>query len=196
MGERACDQCTAITKKGTRCKLTTCVIGPKCWIHTLAEDKLKVKKSHIKEAGKGLYAQKGRSKKDKSTVFKKGSTIAEYTGEILTRDQVNRMPVNQRAYILQHNNNRYIDAVKTNSGPARYANDCRASNKAKGECTGNNSKFTQSRHKMNLKATKNIKNTDEIFVSYGSSYWSKERSKVNKKKVKAKAKAKAVKWKK
>jgi len=177
MGERACAQCIAITKKGTRCKLTTCVIGPKCWIHTLGEDKLKVKKSHIKEAGKGLYAQKGRSKKvDKSIVFKKGSIIAEYTGKILTTNQVNRMPVKQRAYILQHKNNRFIDAVKTNSGPARYANDCRASNKAKGECKGNNAKFTKSQHKMNIKATKNIKNKDEIFVSYGSDYWKKKKA--------------------
>lgn len=182
MGEKACGQCTAITKKGTRCKLNTCVIGPKCWMHTLSENNLKVKQSHIKEAGKGLYAQKGRSKNN-DIVFKKDSVIGEYSGKILTLDEVNKMPVNKRTYILQHGKNRFIDAVKTNSGPARYANDCRASNKAKGECSGNNAKFIKSQNKMNLKATKNIKNSDEIFVSYGPTYWTKK-------------KAKAVKWKK
>ena len=180
MGERACSRCIAITKKGTRCSLNTCAVGPKCWMHTLADENLRVKQSHIKEAGKGLYAQKGfrlnKSNKSNEVVFKKGATIGPYTGKILSAEQVKRLLKSKRTYILQENPNRFIDAVKTNSGATRYANDCRASNKAKGQCKGNNAKFSNAK----VKATKNIKNSEEIFVSYGADYWKKSKKKVGK----------------
>ena len=110
MGERACSRCIAITKKGTRCSLNTCAVGPKCWMHTLADENLRVKQSHIKEAGKGLYAQKGfrLNKSNNEVVFKKGATIGPYTGEILSAEQVKRLPKSKKTYILQQNPNRLI----------------------------------------------------------------------------------------
>ena len=95
MGERAYSRCIAITKKGTRCSLNTCAVGPKSWMHTLADENLRVKQSHIKEAGKGLYPQKGfrpnKSNKSNEVVFKKGATIGPYTGIILSAEEVQSM---------------------------------------------------------------------------------------------------------
>jgi SET domain-containing protein len=69
-----------------------------------------------------------------------------------------------------------MDAASTQTGLARYANDCRSANKRAGQCKGNNSKFDMTTTRAGkttiwLRATKNIKAGSEILISYGRKYW-------------------------
>ena len=68
-----------------------------------------------------------------------------------------------------------MDAASTQSGLARYANDCRVANIREGDCKGNNSRFVKvtraGKTTVWLRATKNIKAGSEILISYGRKYW-------------------------
>ena len=150
-------QCIAVADStGERCKLRT-ARGRKCWHHTLRDDNLRVKPSGIKGAGLGLYSGKKR--------IKKGTSITRYTGEKMTRRQVEkRYPGNTRAqYTLCGTKDRCVDARRTDTpGLGRWANDARGSKKR------NNAKLTRVH---SVKATRNIPPDTEIFASYGASYW-------------------------
>ena len=66
-----------------------------------------------------------------------------------------------------------IDARSTQSALGRYVNSCLKKNK--GDCKGNNAKFSIS-HRTNpptvwVKATKNISAGSEIYIPYGRGYW-------------------------
>jgi hypothetical protein len=160
MSKRSCDTCTALNKHGKRCTRVTCIYGPKCWQHTQLQDHLEVKQSSIAAAGKGLFAKKE---------FKKDAIIAPYGGKVLSKAELDRKyPGDKLApYALQAGKNKFIDAKRTNSGVARYANDCRTANSKAKQCKGNNARLTG----KNLKASKKIKNGSEIFAGYGPSYW-------------------------
>jgi hypothetical protein len=97
-------QCREITKKGVRCKRKTVIGSAYCCTHLACNHHLKIKKSTIPDAGKGLFAVDNRSKDPNEVIFKK------------------------------RNDYRPIKATAS------------------------------------LKATRNIKNGEEIFLSYGSSY--------------------------
>lgn len=167
----------AISKRtGKRCRIKTCVVGPKCWIHTKFQDGLIIKKSAIAGAGKGLM----------TTVPRKAySRIAEYTGELLTSAQVNaRYPgAALGEYTIKAGYNNYIDARNTNSGPARYANTCDAPAGMKRVCRNNATlayevipggrvKKTRRKHRVWLEVCPgaNIPAGSEIFTSYGKHY--------------------------
>ena len=159
MSVRECVQCAAATKTGARCKNITCLYGEFCSVHTKQLFDLAIKPSNIKEAGKGLYTL---------IAIKKGTNIAKYTGKMMSDEE---FEANPSPYGLEVKKNRLIDARSTQTGLARYANSCRKGDK----CKGNNSKFSIS-HRTNpptvwLKATKNIKAGDEVFVPYGKRYW-------------------------
>ena len=159
MSKRECVECAAQTRTGARCKNITCLYGEFCAIHTKQLFDLELKQSNIKNAGKGLFTMKA---------IKKGANIAKYTGTMVSDEE---FEANPSPYGLVVKKNRLIDAASTQTGLARYANSCKKGN----NCKGNNSRFSIS-HRTNpptvwLKATKNIKAGDEIFVPYGSKYW-------------------------
>ena len=58
---RTCSQCTATTAAGTRCRKRTCR-GLVCWQHAHSQHGLRVKPSHIQNAGFGLFATKRMAK--------------------------------------------------------------------------------------------------------------------------------------
>ena len=159
MSIRECVQCSAETKTKNRCKNITCIYSEFCSIHTKQLFDLAIKPSNIKESGKGLYT---------FVAIKKGDKIAKYTGKMMSDEE---FEANPSPFGLEVKKNTLIDARSTQSGLTRYANSCR-----KGDnCKGNNSKFSIS-HRTNpptvwLKATKNIKAGEEIYVPYGKAYW-------------------------
>ena len=165
MSIKDCVQCSAATRHGNgpRCKNITCIYSEFCNTHTKALFDLSLKQSKIPVAGKGLFTTK---------TIAKNKNIARYTGDIKTVADYN---ANQSGYAVAISKNRIIDAASTQSGLARYANDCRAPNRKAGQCKGSNSRFVVNynggKTTIWLRATKKIPANSEIYVSYGVGYW-------------------------
>ncbi len=158
--DRRVSQCKGVNRNGRRCKNKTAKTEY-CYTHLRKEKGLRIGKSKIRGAKEGLFATKN---------FRRNENVAEYTGQILTRAE---KEASNSHYIFEPKRGVYIDARLTNEQPGRWANDCRAHNKRARECNGNNTKFSYDtrNRKTHLKATKNIKKGDEIFVSYGPAFW-------------------------
>jgi len=154
---KECQRCKATTKAGHRCKNRTCR-GKYCWQHLKKGQGLRVKPSEIAGAGFGLFTTKP---------FKKNEKIVDYTGERVSRAEIDRRYVGTTGqYVLCEGNrpkSRCVDARKTNSGAGRYANDARGSNQR------NNARFLQ--RGFGIKASRNIPVGREVLVSYGRGYW-------------------------
>ena len=164
MSIRECVRCSAQTKKGARCKRTTCAYSTFCNTHTKQLFGLYLRKSSISGSGKGLFTVKEIPPKTR---------IAKYTGTIKTRTAYDAKP---SGYGVGLPRGKVMDAASTQSGIARYANDCRTANQRLKQCKGNNSKFNVSARagtsSVWLTSTKRIPANTEIFVSYGGrGYW-------------------------
>jgi SET domain-containing protein len=101
-------------------------------------------------AGLGLFAGED---------IKKGELIIEYIGNILTKEQVDAIKTNQ--YLFEVNRNKTIDgSVRWNT--ARYCNH------ACEEASNSESEIKKGR--VFVKATKNIKEGEEIVYDYGEEF--------------------------
>lgn len=119
---------------------------------------LKVKRSTIPKAGKGLFTTKS---------LKKGTRIVEYKGKITTWKKAKEEEADN-AYIFYVNRNHVIDA-KPSRAKARYANDARGLQRIKG--VTNNSEYIEDGVKVYIEAKKDIPAGSEILVDYGREYW-------------------------
>ena len=157
-----CNRCTATTAKGTQCKNRVCIGVPTCHAHR-KDIGLKVKKSTIPNAGKGLFATKK---------FKKKKTIGSYAGENISVAENNRRygggERDNAPYALSARNapGRILDSACSrsllslaNSKRQRKRNNAKFSSHMKGDGT------------INVISTKRIKEGDEIFIDYGKGYW-------------------------
>lgn len=169
---KSCDRCIAVTKSGTRCKLRTCKTGPYCWIHTESLSHLRVLPSHVPNAGLGLYAMK-RKAHNNEIVFKKDDKITDYKGRILTNAQYLPLTNAQTTYVIQTSNNKYINANRTNDPVGRYVNDCRGPHPVVNWRNNCNSRFAcaNGANQCSIRATKNIRQGNEILADYGNAYW-------------------------
>ena len=124
---------------------------------------LSVKQSQLPRAGLGLYAERD---------FKKGEAIVKYDGEKITwKECVRRNEAQEEygCYYLYINKRRCIDAQYTLWAKGRYANDAAGMNRVAG--LRNNSRYEVVKGEVFITASRNIKAGEEIFVSYGRSYW-------------------------
>jgi SET domain-containing protein len=152
-----CDQCNAITKAGVRCKNRTCVYAQTCNKHTLD---VVIKKSSVKDSGRGLFAKK---------TIEKGDVIGIYSGERMTKAAFDlQNPESDYGYEVKIGH--VIDAKNTQSTTMRYANDALSKRKTNARFSTN---FQVSPPVVKVKATKRIARLKEIFLSYGPAYWSK-----------------------
>jgi hypothetical protein len=123
---------------------------------------LKVKKSLIPGAGKGLFTTKA---------IKKGEQIIEYLGEIIEWNEYKkRVDKDQDGYLFFINRKCCIDAFNTPQHIARYANDAAGLTRVKG-LTNNSEYVITDKTKCFVVAKKNINAGDEILVSYSKDYW-------------------------
>jgi len=155
MSIKTCNTCSATTKRGTQCTKRTCV-SDLCWIH-LKQQGFRIKDSVIPGAGKGLFVLKE---------YAPNENITLYTGDE-SKDPIDGV------YVLKINNQLYIDGAKTDEpGLGRWINQCRT-NQQRNRLCNNNSKFSYDyrNQKTNIKATRRIPAGQEVFLSYGPSYW-------------------------
>lgn len=124
----------------------------------LLEKHLEVKTSTIPGSGKGLFTK---------VSIPKGTRIVEYKGRITDWKDVKDDWEN--GYIYTVTRNHVIDAGKTLSALARYANDARGITRVKG--ITNNSTYVNDGKRAFIESTKDIPAGAEIFVDYGKDYW-------------------------
>jgi len=123
--------------------------------------KLKVKRSQLPNAGKGLFTE---------TPIKKGQKVIEYKGEIITwKEYGKRVEQHRDGYLLFVNNKRCIDAYPTPQHKARYANDAAGLSKVKG--LRNNCYYDIEDGRGYIVSKRDIKAGEEIFVDYTKEYW-------------------------
>jgi SET domain-containing protein len=124
---------------------------------------LSIKKSQIPSAGNGLWAEKD---------FKRGEIIVKYEGEIISSRECERRNQAQEGYGDYYfflSKTKCIDAQHTLWAKGRYAND--ASGLTRVEGLRNNARYEFVNKEVVIRASRNIKSGEEIFVSYGRSYW-------------------------
>ena len=131
---------------------------------------LSIKKSQIPNAGSGLWAEKN---------FKRGEDIVLYDGEKVTWKECerrNRAQPGMGSYYLFVSKTKCIDAQHTPSAKGRYANDAKGLTRLEG--LRNNARYEVVKGQVFIKASRNIKAGEEIFVSYGTSYWNTLRKEI------------------
>lgn len=124
----------------------------------LLEKYLFVDDSTIPGAGKGLFTK---------VDIPKGTRIVEYKGRRTTWKEVKNDSENYYIYTINRNN--VIDAGKTLSALARYANDAKGFNRVKG--LSNNSVYVNDSNRAFIESVKDIPAGAEIFVDYTQDYW-------------------------
>ena len=122
---------------------------------------LKVKRSQLTGAGKGLYT---------TSAIKKKSKIIEYKGEIIDwKKYEKRVKEDRDGYLFFINKKRCIDAFDTPEHLARYANDAAGLSRVKG--LRNNACYEIFGDQCFIVATRDIEAGEEILVSYTKEYW-------------------------
>ena len=125
----------------------------------LLEDQLWIAPSRLPGAGMGLFTR---------FFIPRGTRIVEYKGKITTWKEVDHRE-GSNGYIYYVRRNHVIDASRTRSALARYANDARGLSRVKG--LGNNAEYVEDGLKVYIQSTKDIEPGSEIFVEYGKEYW-------------------------
>lgn len=137
------------------------------------EKHLFVDESTIPGAGKGLFTK---------IAIEKGTRIAEYKGRRTTWKEVKHDSTNYYIYTINRNN--VIDAQKTLSALARYANDAKGFTRIKG--ITNNSVYVNEGNRAFLESVKDIPAGAEIFVDYTQDYWKVMKENIRSEKQQAK----------
>lgn len=165
MSRRECQTCQAF-KKGTeiRCKRRTCTTADLCWQHAMSAKGLRVKASTITGAGLGLFVSKDTPRLH---------TLDEYTGDRVNQIRPGVFDKNVgEEYLLERTKTIWIDASSTQSCLARYANAC--DYVRTGTPVRCNAKFVTRGTRIFLVTTAPIEKGGEIFVPYGSKFWSRD----------------------
>ena len=125
----------------------------------LLEKQLRVKRSKLPGAGKGLFTTR---------FIPKGTRIVEYKGKITSwKDADTRGGGNGYIYYVK----RYhvIDALPRPNALARFANDAQGMMRVKG--ITNNCDYVEDGLKVYIESKKDIPANSEILVGYGKEYW-------------------------
>jgi hypothetical protein len=147
--------CTSTTKAGHDCKART-AMGQFCWNHLRTERGLRITKSRVPGAGRGLVAAKDLPANHR----------IDYTGDriVLGRDS------DGGQYYLELSRVTAIDAARTNAGEGRWIND------PKGTGLNANCEFRiwtpPGRPRIGcVRTLKPIKKGEELLIHYGAAYW-------------------------
>lgn len=154
-------QCRADIKNGNRCR-RRCVIGIEfCHSHLPTEMKLQIRDS---EYGLGLFAYDPTAE-DNEIVFRKGDKVCNYEGEILSQQELtDRYALNTAPYGMTVSANRKIDSA-LRRGIGSMINHGTTQQQRNVAFILDNRRQT-----ISLRATKNIRQNAQLYVSYGDNY--------------------------
>jgi len=127
---------------------------------------LKVKRSRIHNAGKGLFT---------TVPISKGTKVTEYLGKISTWNEADH-DEGKNLYIFYVNRNHVIDA-KGSKALAHFANDALGLTRMDG--VKNNCRYHTSGKRVFIEARRDIEAGEELLVGYGSDYWKTIRKNFN-----------------
>lgn len=156
--------CGAQTRQGARCKRRTVVGLGLCWTHLRSLKRLKIQESTLPGAGRGLFAVDP-EKQPGSIVFRTGQKIADYDGDMITAaDAARRYGPNTGPYAIASTRQRREDAA-CRRGVGSLANTARGTGRR------NNARLSRRNDGTHtLKATRPIRNHEEILIPYSGSY--------------------------
>lgn len=136
--------------------------GTKCWFHSQIYDGLRVKKSTIPKAGRGLFAAKA---------IPKHTIIDKFKGPTLSKSTVDKLPLAHQALCIERGKtNLYTDMSKTNSCYARYANESVSKRKENATLVEIDNPNPHVPPRPALESEKKIKPGQEIQTDYGPEY--------------------------
>ena len=156
--QMATQRCTAMTRKGQgrQCRQLTRV-GCLCWNHLARNAGLRVKRSTVPGAGRGLFAERD---------FEAAADLGVYSGLEVSGPEALRGD-RGGAYALEVKRGLLIDAAPTNAAVARFANDPRGTGRRANAAFKRNTRTGE----VHLRATRKIRRGEEVLVSYGAAYW-------------------------
>lgn len=148
-----------------RCKRQQYIGFSLCYQHLVMDARLRIAAATNPEHGKGLFAYNGTSNND--VVFEKDKRIIQYNGEVLNKEELDDRYGSKDSetapYGYQVNKDRYIDsACLRSAGSLANHKPLKTANAKLYFYTGDKNVY--------IKATKNIRNNEEIFVNYGPNY--------------------------
>lgn len=169
-----CATCGEPTKAGHPCKRRACHGMPVCWTHCQKLYHLRTGTSTIPHAGKGLFVKVNSSfvyPYPNDVVFRRGDWVCPYVGEHMTMQGIDaRYGDDGEAPYSLCDGNQCVDAA-CKRGWGSFANHRAHANAENVQyvlrVTGRGNNRTR---EFWLKATKNIRNNDEILANYGNIY--------------------------
>lgn len=168
------------SRHGYRCPNMSKLGLPYCWQHLGSLMHIKLARSQVPEHDgpqkKGVFAfRKG---KDKAPVFRKGEKICDYTGEVLSPDQMRERYGQLAAPYVEkvtdrHGRKKFIDSAIKRNAVSHAADRTRTDPALKP-----NAKFVPVPQQEQLKviALKDIYPGEEIFLNYGNQYWNTQQN--------------------
>ena len=162
-------QCAYINPSNRhQCKRQVCKGIDLCWYHLLHEKHLRIKKSTIPGAGMGLFAALPNDDSH-AIVFRgasqnsSGQSICRYNGEVITKEEsTRRYGLYNGPYLAEVNANMDEDGACVR-GVGTFCNQAPTA-------AQRNANLYVHGGKVFVRAKKNIRNGDEIFLNYGNSY--------------------------
>jgi hypothetical protein len=129
----------------------------------LFEKYLRIKKSKLPKAGKGLFTQ---------IDIPKGKRVAEYKGKLRLWKEIKHLD-GYNGYLMYITRNAVIDAQPYLKTFGRYANDANGLGKSPG--LKNNCEYVSEGTKCYITSLRSIKKSEEILVGYGKDFWALQR---------------------
>ena len=162
-------ECICHSANHMRCRNKTVIGSPYCWVHLLYQRHLRIKDSNIHHAGKGLFAL-NKDAGENEIIFRKGTNIIRYDGEIIDHQELNRRYGDFTApYGIEISQNRFEDGALERGAGTLINHTTRDRANCKFIISKNNRDDTLN-HKIVIRATKNIRNGQELLASYGGNY--------------------------
>ena len=155
-------RCSANNNAGGQCGQRTAV-AHLCWSHLQRDLGLRVRKSTVQGAGRGLFAARELPANHR----------VPYTGDGIEL----RADESGGPYVLETRRGAGIDAARRNSGLGRWVNDPRGAVDEQGRPRAHNCEFTlhtprgQRQRVAAVRTLRPILKGEELLVRYGSDYW-------------------------
>lgn len=167
-----CTRCKAKNADGSECKRRVCIGIPYCWFHLQRDKHLKIKEGRH---GKGVFAF-DKKKPPGAVIFKKSDHLADYNGKIITKAESSRRygKDNTGPYAVGLYNGKIEDGACSRGVGTMFNHSSKANERSAKLVDWDTGR---GRWKGGVEATKNIKNGQEIFVTYGTKYRFKENTK-------------------